>query len=137
MPGLAGDADDLPPPGLDLTEPLTQRGQFPLSTNQGREPALHRHVKARPATARPQHLEGVHRGTALHWQLAQITRLEEAGDVLLRGGADHHAPRLGHLLEPRRQVRGVPDRGVVHAQVVADLAHHDQARVACQCASAG
>ena len=41
-PGLAGDAHDLPPPGLHFMEPLTQRGQFPLSSNQRREAALHR-----------------------------------------------------------------------------------------------
>ena len=31
---LSGNAHDLPLPGLDLTEPLTQRGQFPFPTNQ-------------------------------------------------------------------------------------------------------
>ena len=49
--------------------------------------------------------------------------------MLVRGGADHDAPRLGHLLEPRGRVRGIPDGGVVHAQVVTDLADDDQARV--------
>src|SRR5262249_34474867 len=44
-------------------------------------------------------------------------------------GAEHHTPRLRHLLEACRQVGGVPDGGVVHAQVIADLAHHDGAGV--------
>ena len=129
MPGLASDAHHLPPPGLDLTEPLTQRGQFPLPAHQGRQTALHRHVKARAATTGPEYLKGTHWGTSLHRHLPQVTRLEEARDVLLRRRADHHAPRLRHLLEPRGQVGGIAHRRVVHAQVITDLAHHDQARV--------
>jgi hypothetical protein len=80
-------ADDLPLPGLDLPEPLTQRGQFPLSIHQRCQHALDCHVKARPTTARPDHLKDPHRGPALHRHLAQIARFEEASDVLLRGGA--------------------------------------------------
>src|SRR4029450_11041360 len=63
---LAGNAYDLSPPGLDLVETIAQRGQFPLSTDERRQPALHRQVKARAATARPQYLEGTHRSTTLH-----------------------------------------------------------------------
>jgi hypothetical protein len=36
---------------------------------------------------------------------------------------------LGHLLEPCREVRGVTHRGVVHTQVIANLADDDQARI--------
>jgi hypothetical protein len=45
----------------------------------------------------------------------------------LRGG--QHGAGGGHLLHPRGQVRGLADRGVVHAQVAADRAHHDLAGV--------
>ena len=42
---------------------------------------------------------------------------------------DRHPPRLASLLEARRHVGGVADRRVVHAQVAADRAHHDEAGV--------
>ena len=38
-------------------------------------------------------------------------------------------PGFGHRLHPRRDVRGVADGGVVHAEVVADPADHDRTRV--------
>ena len=54
--------------------------------------------------------------------------LEEAGDELVRRLGHHHAARPGDLLHPRRQVRRVADRRVVHAQVVADPARPPPAR---------
>ena len=38
-------------------------------------------------------------------------------------------PGVGHLLHAGGEVRGLADRGVVHAQVAADRAHHDLAGV--------
>src|SRR5438093_1469043 len=52
-----------------------------------------------------------------------------SSDVLLSCGAEHPAPRLRHLLEPRCQVGGIAHRRVVHAQIVADLADDNEARV--------
>src|SRR5712691_3806000 len=57
--------------------------------------------------------KGVHWSPPLHRHLAQIARLEEAGYLLVRRGTDDHVPRLGHLLEPCCQVRGITHRGVV------------------------
>ena len=48
----------------------------------------------------------------------------------MRGALGHaDAARLGQRLHALRQRHGVTLRGVVHAQVVADLADHDLARV--------
>ena len=85
--GLASDTHHLPPASFDLTEALTQRRQLPLAADQRRQTALHRHVKARAVATGPQDLEGVHRGTALHRDLAQVARLEEAYD---HAGASPH-----------------------------------------------
>ena len=49
--------------------------------------------------------------------------------LLVRRRADHHAPRLRHLLEPRGQVGGIADRRVIHPEVIPDFPHHDQPRV--------
>ena len=76
-PSLAGDAHDLLPAGLDLTEPLTQRGEFPLPTNQGVSPRSTATSK-RVRRLRGRSTKGAHRGTSLHRHLAQITRFEEA-----------------------------------------------------------
>src|SRR5438105_2106996 len=76
-----------------------------------------------------EHLKGAYRGTAFDGHLPQVTHLEEASDVLLRGSANHHAPRLGHLLEPCCQVSGIADRRIIHAQVITDLADDHEARV--------
>jgi hypothetical protein len=44
-----------------------------------------------------------------------------------RGGVAHHdRAGLRHLLQARRQGGGVADRGVVHAEVVANGADHDE-----------
>ena len=55
----------------------------------------------------------------LHEPLGKRQRLRSQQD---RSG-------LGHLLHPRGQVRGLPDRRVVHAEIAADGAHHHLARV--------
>jgi hypothetical protein len=69
-PGLAADAHDLPSSGLDFTEPLPQCRELPLPANEGRQAALHGHVEAATGAAGLEDLEGAHRGTPLHRQLA-------------------------------------------------------------------
>ena len=44
----------------------------------------------------------------------------------MRRLADQHRPGLGGLLQAGGEIRRVPDRGVIHAQVVADPADHDE-----------
>src|SRR5262249_7745635 len=61
--------------------------------------------------------------------LAQVEGLEEATDRPVRRLTHQHAARTGHLLQTRRQVSRVSHSGIVHAQVVADLANDHQASV--------
>src|SRR5262249_1528294 len=86
----ASDAHHLPARGLGTPAALMQPTEFTLSANQGRQPAFHRYIKTRPVPTRPEDLEGAYWGTALHRHLAQLACLEEAGDALLRRGADQH-----------------------------------------------
>src|SRR5262249_30094685 len=51
-----------------------------------------------------------------------------AGDAV-GGFPNPDRPGRGHLLEPRREIRGVAPGSVVHAKVVADPAHDDRPRV--------
>ena len=48
---------------------------------------------------------------------------------MLRASADDHLTRLGEPQEPGRQVHRVPHRRVIHPQILADGADHDEARV--------
>ena len=66
---------------------------------------------------------------ALHLQLAEIDGLEVVGDEVARRAADQHAAGGRHLLQARGEGRRVAHGGVVHAQIVADAADHDDAGV--------
>ena len=52
--------------------------------------------------------------------LADRSRLDMRLDQAVRGFGKVNGARLRELLHPRRQVRGVANRGVVHPEVVAD-----------------
>ena len=65
----------------------------------------------------------------LHWGTPQRRKLEVALDQVRRALGHADAARLGQRLHALRQAHRVTLRGVVHAQVVADLADHDLARV--------
>src|SRR5262245_896398 len=60
---------------------------------------------------------------------AEITKREVPRDEGRRALAHVHAPRIGELFEPRGEAHGFALRRVVHAKIVADLTHHDLARM--------
>jgi hypothetical protein len=126
---LPGDEHHLSPPGLGLRKAVEQRGQLALTTDKGGKATFDGHIEAGPAAAGAENFECRRRRPPLHRYLAQVKCLKEARDQAVRGLADDHAPRPRILLQSRRQVGGVPHRGVVHAQVVADLPHDDRAGV--------
>ncbi len=80
-----------------------------------------------PTPARPVHAQRL--GAALHAERAEVLEREVAGHQIGRGLRDEARVRLGQRFDPLREAHGVPLRGVVHAQVVADLADHHLARV--------
>jgi hypothetical protein len=65
----------------------------------------------------------------LHLKAAKILEAERAIAQALRALAHHDLPGLGDGKEPRRDVRGVAHRGVVHAEIAPDRANDDRARV--------
>ena len=69
------------------------------------------------------------RGNPLERTLSERLELEEGQCGAMGGLACPDRAGLGVLLKPRGKIRGVSDRGVVHAQVVADLADHHHPRV--------
>ena len=80
--------------------------------------------RTRASTPSPDDLEGAHRRVPLHHQLSEVESVEVAGDEAVRRRADEDAARACRLLQSRSDVRGIADRRVVHAQIVADLADH-------------
>jgi hypothetical protein len=65
----------------------------------------------------------------LHLEGAEVGEVEVARREPRRRLGHERLARLGELLHARREPHHSALRGVVHAQVVADLAHHDLARV--------
>src|SRR3984893_2873962 len=126
---LAGDEHDLPPALADAIEELHERGDLPVSPDEGREAALTLDVQPCLAASGPQDLERLDRHVTFHRQLAQGDRFEIPGDQPMRRGANQHAARSRVLLQARGHVGRVADRRVVHAEMVADLADDDRAGV--------
>jgi hypothetical protein len=115
---------DLASSGLRPAKEIEQGGQLALAADQRRQPVLGRHVEAGSPAPGPEDLIGSGRGVPLDLDLAQLQGLEKATDRLPRRLVHEHAARAGQMLQPRGDVGGVADRGVVHPQVVADAADH-------------
>src|SRR5439155_271020 len=111
--------------GLHAGEAVVQRCELALSADERREPALDGDFEPRAALAWPEHLERADRRVTLDLPLPEVQRLEVPADRLVRRLGHDHAPRARGLLHARREVRRVPDRGVVHPEIVADPAHDD------------
>ncbi len=128
--GIADHAHDLSVTRDGFVERLLEPGELPLPADEARQPARARYVEARLQRARSLQLEHAHGLLdALQLEASQILELEPAGDD--RGGGLAHVHRVGcsELLHARGETDRVPLRGVVHAQVAADLAHDDVAGV--------
>ena len=107
-----------------------QRLHLVVAAEQRRQPALARNLQ--PCAPEPLPHDGPAPdglALALHGEHAEVFEVEEPGGQPVRlGGADGLAG-LGDVEHARGEVGGVADRGVVHAQVAPDGAHHDQAGV--------
>jgi hypothetical protein len=134
-PALAGarlrnQPDDLAVARARLRQRVFQGAELPIAPHESGEAARARHVEARAAGAGPQELEHLNRlARSFHLEGAEVVELEVALEQR-RAGAGHvdrvgRCERLHALREPDR----VALCRVVHAQVVADLADHDIARV--------
>jgi hypothetical protein len=87
-------------------------------------------LEPRPHRASTRHLVDLHRLTqAPDGHSPQRLDLHQALDQPQHRRRDEDRARHDHLLHPGRQMRRLPHRGVVHAQVAADGPHHHLARV--------
>jgi hypothetical protein len=91
--------------------------------DEAREPARSRYVQARAHLPEPNQLVHMHCAVqALDLHLAQIVEREVSFNVRCGMRREVDLAGLGDLLHARRETDGVSLRGVVHVQVVADLA---------------
>jgi len=129
-PRLGHDADDLSVAGAGARQRSLQDVHLGVAPDETRQTAGSCHIEAGAQCAHALELEDADRlGGALDLRRAEIAQCDIASDAL--GGCLAHADRVGrrHLLHALRQTDGVPLRGVVHAQIVADLAHYHLAGV--------
>src|SRR5215470_10644382 len=129
-PRLRGQQDDSGPTRPGFAQSPLEQSELALAADEAREAARPGTVETAADPARTAQLEHAH-GNARPFEalFPLVEEVEEArGEALgLLGHRD--AARRGQLLHPGGEADDVPLRGVVHAQVVADPAHDDLARV--------
>ena len=127
---IADQGDDLALPGRgQLVRPIERRQLVPAA-DEGREAAAGRCLEARARRTDAHQIERLDRlRQALHRHLPQRPQVDEAfGEAGGRRGQPDGA-RARQLLHPAREMDRRADRVVVHAEVVADRADQDLARV--------
>jgi hypothetical protein len=101
-----------------------------LAPDKAAEAACARRLQPRAHRGGADQLEHLHRlGDALDRDRSERFHVHEPLRQPDRLGREAGYPGGRELLHARRQVRGLSDRRVVHAQVAADRADHDVARV--------
>ena len=127
---VADDGDDLREPAAQPLEAGHDLAELGVAADERRQLAGAPRRTRRPALGRALDHERVHRlALALHVERADRARLEAAAQERVGRVRDEDRARLRERLEPRRQVRGVAGRGVVHLELVADGAGDHHTRV--------
>ena len=124
------DGQHLPAAASRQFEHATELVQLVVTADETGEPAPGGRLK--PGTRRPEagdlvHLQRI--GKALHGNGTERARGDEAFHASEGGRRHEDSPRARELLHPRRQVRRLPDRGIVHAEIASDRAHEHLARI--------
>jgi hypothetical protein len=109
--------------GAGACERARQHVELRLATDERRETARSRDLKPRAGRGADQ-LEDLDRlREALHRRRAEGARVDVPFDEPERVGRHDDRPGVRDLLHARRQVGGLADRRVVHAEVASDRAH--------------
>src|SRR5215470_3922872 len=127
---LTDDGDDLTPAGLYLLERFDELTQFVVAAYESGQSLSGGDVEPRAAALRSRELVDVHRlWHALDGKRPDGRDQNVAFSESPCGRTDEDAARLGQLLHPRGEMRGLADRRVVHVQIAANRAHDDLAGV--------
>ena len=129
-PRFAHDGDHLAAAFLGAREAVVEQAELALATRQPREAPLRGELHPRPCPLTTNHPVGGDRLAApLHLQEADWVAPHVSFDEPVGGSGEDDRARFGLRLHARRQIGGVSDGRVVHAQVVADPADHHRPRV--------
>jgi hypothetical protein len=127
---LGDHADDLCVPRNRSLERRLESRHLALAADELGEASCVGHLQARPHPAHALELEDTDRlRQTPHLVPPEIAQSEEPLAYLGGPFRQVDSPRLGDLLHPRRQVGRMPQRRVVHPEVVTDLPDHDFSRV--------
>ena len=128
--GVADDAHQAAAPGLRLGQQLAEPAQLALAPHEAPERALGGVLEGRLPRRHADDLVGGDRiALALDGERTGRQQPQLAPHQTRGGLGDQDLAGRGGLLQPGGDVGRVADGGVVHAQVVADGADHDEARV--------
>ena len=127
---LADDRHDLAMPGGGPPERLAQLLQLGVPPDEPRQAARGGRGQPGAAGSGPDQLVDLDRRVqALHRHRPQRRDLDVPLGEPQRVGGEEAAPARRELLHPGRQVRGLADGGVVHAEIAPDGPDHHLARV--------
>src|ERR1700730_5057055 len=128
--GLSDDRHDLSVTSFGPFEGLAKLLQLGLPADESSQTSGRGGLKSRTDGAGADELEYLHRSSEpLDRHRTPRSHLDVALDELEGSRGQKNGPRLGQLLQSRRQVRGLSHRGVVHPQVTADSPDHHLTRV--------
>ena len=127
---LSHDSDDLAPPGGRRAHRRAEQGQLVFAAHEAGQPARRRHLHRPARRAGPRDDVSVdQRLQASDRQPAERYRLDIALHQREGIGSSEDGTGLRHLLHAGGQVRSLPHRRVVHAEVTADSSNHYLPRV--------
>ena len=129
-PGLADDGDHLAAARAGLAEDPAQVLDLGVAADEAREAAERGGLQARPRRPRPRQLEDLDRvREALDGDGPERPHLDVALGEPHGLGGQPDGPGRRQLFHPGREVGGLAHGRVVHAQIAADRADDDLARV--------
>src|SRR5262249_44849451 len=117
-PRLSHDRHDLAVPRPRPLKGFEHQVHLRLAANEPREAAGSGRLKTGSHGRRSRQGEGFYRRRdSRHTDWTQRLHLDEALGQTKRARGHQNRARIGHLFHPRRQVRHLPDRRVVHVEV--------------------
>ena len=128
--GLTDQEHRLPLAVRSLPPPLEHERKLLVAPDHRRRPPRLAGLEAAAGRSLAENLEAAHGATEAFEpgrpELAQLEQLAQQPACVVR---DHRGAGLGHLLQPRRQVGGFADHGLLLCRSLAhEIADHDQAR---------
>ena len=128
--GLADDGHHLAVAGLRASQRRAQLLQLSLASHEAREASRGRGMKSRALRTRRHDRVDFHRRVqALDGDRPERLDFDVTFREPQRFAGDQNRAGIGELLHPRGQMRGLPDRRVVHVEVAADGPHDDVAGI--------